>query len=195
MENDKWHWHIEPARFMFVRKGPEVVCERVLCLDTGKNTGWAVRHLGDHIKPYASIAAGGMFRSEEVGKELFRKIGAEVTYLINYFRPHRVVLEQGFHGKGAFNSFSIEMRGAVKLAIEQFGTPWGDISPSTTRSMIGGNYRGCKDCNRRELISNMYEIPLRARLHGWAREKLLPIDVFDAVIVANAAEDVRCKPE
>lgn len=184
----EWIWkkaQDEAERVWFTVKEIDRFKDTVLTMDTGVRTGWALRARG--IEFSESIVAGGFFVIKRDSVLPLSQFHYHTTGLLSFFQPRLVIVEQFFQGGHAVNPFTVELRGAVKLAIELKGVPWIEIHPQTARAKIG-----CvrvKDPERRKVISNLFDIPLSYPTGTGKRERFLPSDFFDACVLANAVAE------
>ena len=183
----EWQWITEEGEaegVQFTVKDIDRFKDTVLTLDTGVRTGWALRARGvEHSK---SIVAGGFFIIKRESDNPYTQFHYHINGLLTFFQPKIVILEEFFQGGHAVNPYTIELRGAVKLAIELKGVRWVHLHPQTARARI--SCVRVKDCIRRDVIKDIFDIPLKYQAAPGKREKFLPSDFFDACVLANAME-------
>ena len=167
-----------PSRFSGLTPG-----RRILALDPGLRVGWALINVQDQVR---QAVAGGFLELDR--DKLYASSFRFINTLLDEFGPAAVALEQYFVAPGAHCGQSIEVRGAMKAAIERAELPWTQVNPATVRASLGVRGR-LKDSQIRDIVVNLLRIPAKYRPDpAKKRDKFFPADVFDAAAVGWATE-------
>ena len=182
---DSFYHRIAPGCAWFQRPTRGLLNSRgILALDPGLRVGWAFVEL-----PEKRVEAAGFFELDR--RHLYFNARKGVLELIELLKPSAVMLEQYFVGGKAHNGQSIELRGAMKSAVEGSELPWTEINVSRVRSLMGTK-RGMSDCDIREIVADRTGLP-RQYQPDPAKKKVLyyPADTWDAVALGWAADSVE----
>lgn len=159
--------------------------QTALAFDPGLETGWAwVENDKDALK-MRLLAAGTIDTRDKPAP--FLHLFDTAREVLTTCCPGLVVLEQGFLPRGASDTRSAQLRGALKAAAEQYGSGWSEIHPMTARSLIGRGRGKSTDAQLRMLVCSFFGLPEKMRAGDKGRELVIPSHIIDAALVAWAA--------
>lgn len=171
------------GRAGFRRAGwtPDPLARTVLTVDPGLRVGWALAAAEPR-----TLLAGGFHELNREG--LYGSAWRFMVSLLEFYGPSLVVMESYFVAPGAHCGQSIEVRGAIKAAIERAHVGWTQLNPARIRAGLGVKGK-LKDTQIREIVCDLFGMPAKYQPDPTKhREVFFPADVFDAAALAWVAE-------